>query len=84
MHHRVHTLDWVAVVLLIIGGLNWLLVGLFRYDIVAGTLGLATDVLSRIAYVIVGLAAIYMIARAPALLHHRPEAAAQPTTPHPV
>ncbi len=54
------TLDWVALVLLIVGGLNWLLVGLFRWDLVAAIFG-AGSVLSSMVYSLVGLAAIYTI-----------------------
>jgi len=56
------TLNVIAMALLIIGGLNWLLVGLFSFDLVAAIFG--GDVgtksgLSRIIYVIVGIAALY-------------------------
>ena len=52
------TLDILAAVLLVIGGLNWGLVGFFGFDLVAGLLGEAT-VLSRVVYGLVGLSAIY-------------------------
>jgi uncharacterized membrane protein YuzA (DUF378 family) len=52
--------DWTAIVLLIIGGLNWALVGLFSFDLVATLFG-SMSVLSRVIYVLVGLAAIYFI-----------------------
>ncbi|MFM2087418.1 MAG: hypothetical protein RLZZ237_2287 [Pseudomonadota bacterium] len=57
---RMNALDWVAMVLLIIGGLNWALVGLFDIDIVARILGVMSTA-SRGVYVLVGLAAIYSI-----------------------
>lgn len=53
------TLNVVALALLIVGGLNWLLVGLFQYDLVAGLFGGQDAILSRIIYVIVGICAIY-------------------------
>lgn len=56
----VSTLDWIALVLLIIGGLNWLLVGLFQFDLVAAIFGDMTA-LTRIIYILVGLAALYTI-----------------------
>lgn len=56
---KLTTIDIIAVVLVIIGGLNWGLIGLVQVDVVASVLGGATSVLSRIAYVLVGLAAIY-------------------------
>ena len=53
------TLNLIALILVIIGGLNWGLVGLVGLDLVATLLG-ATTVLSRIVYVLVGLSAIYI------------------------
>lgn len=47
----------IALALLIIGGLNWGLVGLFGFDLVAFLLGKMT-LLSRIVYVLVGIAAL--------------------------
>ncbi|HQF41228.1 MAG TPA: DUF378 domain-containing protein [Candidatus Paceibacterota bacterium] len=57
-------LDWLAIILTIIGGINWGLVGLFGFDLVASLFGMMT-VLSRVIYVVVGLAALYMVALAP-------------------
>lgn len=56
--NRMKALHSVAFVLLVIGGLNWLLIGLFDWG-VAEVLG--TDV-SRIVYILVGLSAIYLVA----------------------
>ena len=69
--------DLVALVLIIVGGLNWLLFGLFEFDLVAALFG-QLSVLSRIVYVVVGISAIYTIFRLGALVHptHRPAAAA--------
>ncbi len=51
----------VTFILVIIGGLNWLLVGLFNWDI--GAIFGGTDaVISRLIYILVGLSAIYEIA----------------------
>ena len=58
--NKLGTLDWIAVILVIIGGLNWGLVGLFNYDVVAGIFGVMTT-LSTIVYVLVGLAALYLL-----------------------
>ena len=52
------TLDVVFAVLLVVGGLNWGLVGLFGVDLVASLLGPMSS-LSRIVYALVGLSAIY-------------------------
>jgi len=53
-------LDWVAGILVIIGGLNWGLVGAFDWNLVSTIFG-GGSVLSRIIYVLVGLSALYMI-----------------------
>lgn len=55
-----NVLDWIALVLVIIGGLNWGLVGLFNLDLVDVVLG-TIPVLANIVYVLVGLAALYLI-----------------------
>jgi hypothetical protein len=57
---KINILDWVAIVLVIVGGLNWGLVGAFNFDLVAFIFG-AMSMLSKIVYVLVGLAALYMI-----------------------
>ena len=55
------TLYWVTLVLLVVGGLNWLLVGLFDFDLVAAIFG-DMSALSRLVYVLVGLSAIAVLA----------------------
>jgi uncharacterized membrane protein YuzA (DUF378 family) len=55
-----NALDWIALLLVIVGGLNWGLVGLFNLDLVAALFG-AGSALARIVYILVGLAAVYMI-----------------------
>jgi uncharacterized membrane protein YuzA (DUF378 family) len=52
------TVDVIAAVLLVIGGLNWGLVGFLGFDLVASIFGDASA-LSRIVYSLVGLCAIY-------------------------
>ncbi|SDQ34535.1 DUF378 domain-containing protein [Carnobacterium viridans] len=54
-------LDSIALALLIVGGLNWLLVGLFEFDLVATIFGGQTSLLSKIIYIIVGLCALYSL-----------------------
>ena len=51
---------WVALILVIVGGLNWLLVGAFDFDLVAALFG-EMSTLSSIVYVLVGMAAIYLL-----------------------
>ena len=53
-----HILDVIAVILLLAGGLNWGLVGLFKLDLVTAIFG---NVLARIVFVLVGIAAGYRI-----------------------
>lgn len=55
-----NVLDWIALVLVIVGGLNWGLVGLLQFDLVAAIFG-AGSLLANIVYILVGLAALYMI-----------------------
>ncbi len=54
-------LDKIALILSIIGGLNWGSVGLFRFDLVAFICGGATTLLARLIYVLVGLSALWCI-----------------------
>lgn len=54
-------LDKTALVLLIIGGLNWGLIGIFGFDLVAWIFGGTGALLSRVIYVIVALSAIWCI-----------------------
>lgn len=55
------SLDAIALILLIIGGMNWLLVGLFQFDLVAAIFGGQDALLARIVYVLVGLSALYSL-----------------------
>lgn len=57
-------LDIISAALLIIGGLNWGLVAVARFDLVAAIFGLdfgETNVITRIVYGLVGLAAVYQV-----------------------
>lgn len=51
----------IALILSIIGGINWGLIGLFKFDLVAWICGGQDAVISRIIYTLVGLAAIWCI-----------------------
>lgn len=53
--------DKLALILLIIGGVNWGLVGIFEFDLVAWLFGGQTAILSRIVYILVALSAIWCI-----------------------
>lgn len=54
-------LNVVTLILVIVGGLNWLLVGLFQFDLVAALFGGQTSTMARIVYVLVGLSAIWQL-----------------------
>ena len=56
---NLNVLGWIALILVIVGGLNWGLVGVFKFDLVATIFG-TMSIISRIVYILVGLAAIYM------------------------
>lgn len=57
---KMNALDWIAVVLVVIGALNWGLVGLFSFDLVATLFG-EMSTFSRVVYTLVGLAGLYKI-----------------------
>lgn len=54
-------MDTIALLLSIIGGLNWGLIGIFQFDLVAWLFGGQDSIISRIVYTLVGLAAIWCI-----------------------
>ena len=64
MMNKLSTIDWVALVLVIIGGVNWGLVGFFNFDLVATIFG-NESMLSRIIYDLVGISAVDLIFVAP-------------------
>ena len=81
-------LDLLAVALLIVGGLNWGLVAIAEFDLVAAIFGLdfgETNAASRVVYGLVGLAAVYEIGvadRAPARRLGRTHARRPPSPRH--
>jgi uncharacterized protein len=58
--------DWLALILVVIGGINWGLVGFFNFNLVDAIFG-TMSVVSRIVYALVGISAIY-VAFMPAML----------------
>jgi len=58
---NLNSFDWITLVLLVVGGLNWGLVGLFEFDLVATIFG-DMSVVSRVVYTLVGLSAVYILA----------------------
>jgi uncharacterized protein len=57
---KLSVLDWIALVLVIIGAIYWGLIGLFNFDLLATIFG-KMSLISRIIYDFIGLAGIYMI-----------------------
>jgi uncharacterized protein len=57
---KMNPIDWIMIVLLVVGGLNWGLVGIFNFDLVAKIFGDASA-MARIVYSLVGLAAVYSV-----------------------
>lgn len=53
--------NMIALILIIIGGLNWLLVGIFSWNLVTWIFG--AGIFARIIYIVVGLASIWMLAQ---------------------
>ena len=54
-------IDRIALILAVIGGLNWGSIGLLRFDVVAFLCGGQTATLSRVIYTLVGIAAVWCI-----------------------
>ncbi len=57
---RMKTIDIIAIVLTIIGAINWGLVGLFRFDLVGAIFGGTGSLLARIVFTLVGIAGVYV------------------------
>jgi len=64
-------LNIVAMVLVIIGAINWGLIGFFQWDLVAAIFGGQAAVVSRIIYALVGLAGLWCIMLVPRVKHRR-------------
>lgn len=60
MTGKMSWLDWLTGVLVIVGAINWGLVGAFDFDLVDWFFGL-TSTLARLIYILIGLSGIYMI-----------------------
>ncbi len=54
-------LNIIAFITLLVGGINWLLIGVIQFDLVAFIFGGMTAVFSRLIYILVGLASIWLI-----------------------
>lgn len=49
-----------AFILTILGGINWLAIGMLQYDFVAGIFGTQANLFSRIIYTVIGISAVYV------------------------
>ncbi len=57
---HLNVFDWVALILLMVGGVNWGMIGVFNVDLVSMIFGVMS-ILSRAIYVLVGVSALYTI-----------------------
>jgi hypothetical protein len=57
---KFNVFDWIAMILVLIGAINWGLIGFFRFDLVAAIFG-DMSALTRIVYALVGIAAVFMV-----------------------
>ncbi|MEG0006351.1 MAG: DUF378 domain-containing protein [Clostridium sp.] len=57
---KLNGLDWLGLVLTIVGGLNWGLIGVFNFNLVSFLFGVDT-IWSRIVYILVGIGALILI-----------------------
>ena len=57
---RMNAVDWITFVLVVVGGINWGLVGAINYNVVNTLLG-SWPMVERIVYDLVGLSALYMV-----------------------
>ncbi|MEG0012691.1 MAG: DUF378 domain-containing protein [Cellulosilyticaceae bacterium] len=55
------TFDYIALALIVIGAINWGLIGFFQFDLVAALFGGMTSWISRVIYAIIGIAGIYSL-----------------------
>jgi uncharacterized membrane protein YuzA (DUF378 family) len=58
MKQHYHTIDMIAIILLLVGGVNWGFVGLLDFDVIGAIVGM---VLARIVFVLIGISALWYI-----------------------
>lgn len=63
---KMNPIDYIAIILLIIGGLNWGLIGILNFNLVE-FLTMGNEILAKIIYSIVGISALYSMFRLPIL-----------------
>lgn len=64
MYGGLKMLTFLAFLLVILGGIDWLLVGLLQYDYVAGLFGYQASIFSRLIYIIFGAATVFIVIKA--------------------
>ena len=67
---RSRPLDWTALTLVIIGALNWALIGFFKFDLVATLFGGMESWVSRVIYILIGLSGLYCLSLYGKLRYH--------------
>lgn len=75
---KMNTLEWVFFVLVVGGGLNWGLVGLFEFDLVAEVFGEGSGI-ARVVYALVGLSTVGLVSSVAS--KSKPTTSAKATTP---
>jgi uncharacterized membrane protein YuzA (DUF378 family) len=58
---KLRALDWVALTLVILGAINWGLIGFFQFDIIADIFGGMNVLISRIIYAVIALSGLYCL-----------------------
>lgn len=61
---KMNIMEWIAFILVIVGGLNWGLVGFAKFDLVATIFG-DMSALARVVYALVGVSAVYLAVSMP-------------------
>lgn len=51
----------ISFIILVIGGLNWMSIGLLQYDFIAGFFGTQASIFSRLLYITIGVACLYIV-----------------------
>lgn len=59
MNSTIAIIDKIALLLVIIGAVNWGLIGVFQFDLVAWLFGGAASIISRIVYILVGISGVW-------------------------
>lgn len=63
---KLSTIDWIALILVIVGGVNWGLIGFFHWNLISAIFG-DMSTITRLIYGLVGIAALYIITIATSL-----------------